>query len=286
MSANGLVPNASVPSRPLYVCDLDGTLLGGDEKLSVRTISVVNRLVADGVLFTYATARSFTSASQVTAPLRLQIPVVTYGGAVIVDPRSGQARPATMMPARAVAALQGAGARHGASPILFAMHEGRDRLAWLPSLTTVHAEAFLSRRREDPRLLPLQTWASINTDSVFYASLIAEQHTLRRLRDEVTDELDGCHVVLSEDVYTPGQFWFEVSSSAATKADAITALRSELAADHLVCFGDNLNDLPMFAVADHAVAVSNAATEVQQAADEIIGSNDEDAVAEWLSAHA
>ena len=85
MSANGLVPNASVPSRPLYVSDLDGTLLGGDEKLSVRTISVVNRLVADGVLFTYATARSFTSASQVTAPLRLEVPVVTYGGAVIVD---------------------------------------------------------------------------------------------------------------------------------------------------------------------------------------------------------
>jgi hydroxymethylpyrimidine pyrophosphatase-like HAD family hydrolase len=185
-----------------------------------------------------------------------------------------------------VAAIQGAGVRHGAPPILFAMHEGRDRLAWLQPLTTVYVEAFLSRRRGDPRLLPLQTWEAIDTDSVFYVSLIADEQTLRQVRDEVTDELEGCHVVLSEDNYTQGQFWLELSSSAATKACAIGALRRELGADRLVCFGDNLNDLPMFAAADHAVAVSNAVPEVRRAADEIIGSNDDDAVADWLSFHA
>jgi len=132
----------------------------------------------------------------------------------------------------------------------------------------------------------VETWEAIDSNSVFYVSLIAEQQTLRLLRDEVADELDGCHVVLSEDNYTPGQFWLELSSSAATKARAITALRAELGAERVVCFGDNLNDLPMFAAADHAVAVSNAAPEVQRAADELIGSNDDDAVADWLSLRA
>lgn len=254
--------------------------------LSPRTISVVNGLIDAGVLFTYATARSFTSASRVTAALRLEVPVVTYGGAVIVDPRSGQSRPAAMIPARAVSAIQQAGGRHGAQPILFAIHHGRDRVTWLQALANLHVEAFLARRRDDPRLLPLDTWESIDTGSVFYASIIADRESLRRFHDDLADDLEGCHVVLSEDIYTPGEYWLEVGSSTATKASAIVALKNELIADRLVCFGDNRNDLPMFAVADHAVAVGNAASEVRRAADEIIGDNVTDAVAEWLALHA
>lgn len=47
-------------------------------------------------------------------------------------------------------------------------------------------------------------------------------------------------------------------------------------------FGDNLNDLPMMEIADHSVAVGNAFKEVKEQANEIIGCNDEDAVAKWI----
>lgn len=247
---------------------------------------MINDLVDAGVLFTYATARSFTSAAQVTAALRLSTPVVTYGGAVIVDPRSGQPRPATTMPARAVAAIQQASIHHRVQPIVFVMHEGRDRVSWLHAHATVQVEAFLARCPNDPRLLPLDTWSSIDADSVFYTSIISDQYTLRRLHDHVIDELEGCHVVLSEDIYTPGEYWLEVSAASATKAVAINTLREELNADQLVCFGDNHNDLPMFAIADYAIAVGNAEPEIQQAAHEIIGDNTTNAVAEWLAHHA
>jgi hypothetical protein len=280
------VPSAeSGLSRPLYVSDLDGTLLGPEQRLSPRTIGVINDLIGAGVLFTYATARSFTSASRVTAELRLEVPVVTYGGAVIVDPRSGQPRPATMMPPRAVTALQRASTAHAVQPIVFAMHGGRDRIGWLRSGATPCVEAFLARRPGDPRLLPLDSWDAIDPASVFYISVIADHEALRRLRDQVADDLVGCHVLLSEDIYTPGEYWLEVSSAAATKAAAIITLRDELGAGRLVCFGDNHNDLTMFAVADHAVAVANAEPRALRAADEVIGPNTADAVAEWLARH-
>ena len=89
---------ASRAARPLFVSDLDGTLLRPDGTLGDRTIRVVNDLIAAGGLFTYATARSFTSASRVTAGLNLELPVITYAGAVIVDPRSGRPREAAMLP--------------------------------------------------------------------------------------------------------------------------------------------------------------------------------------------
>ena len=53
---------------------------------AVGTVRVVNDLIAVGGLFTFATARSFTSASRVPGGLNLELLVFTHAGAVIVDP--------------------------------------------------------------------------------------------------------------------------------------------------------------------------------------------------------
>ena len=59
----------------LYVTDLDGTLLTPEESLSPFTVRVINRLVEQGVSFTYATARSLHSSSKVTQGLTKRLPV-------------------------------------------------------------------------------------------------------------------------------------------------------------------------------------------------------------------
>ena len=51
----------------------------------------------------------------------------------------------------------------------------------------------------------------------------------------------------------------------------------------LAVFGDSVNDLSMFRVADEAYAMANAIDEVKAAATEVIGSNNEDAVADTLA---
>jgi len=52
--------------RILYVSDLDGTLLKSDDKMSEYTVKTINKLIDDGMHFSYATARSLSSASVVT----------------------------------------------------------------------------------------------------------------------------------------------------------------------------------------------------------------------------
>jgi hydroxymethylpyrimidine pyrophosphatase-like HAD family hydrolase len=47
-------------------------------------------------------------------------------------------------------------------------------------------------------------------------------------------------------------------------------------------FGDYLNDLDMFRIAGHAVAMENALQEVKDSANEIIGSNAQGAVLQYL----
>ena len=73
-----------------------------------------------------------------------------------------------------------------------------------------------------------------------------------------------------------------VSGADGGKDNALLRLKEWTRAKKLTVFGDNTNDLPMFRVADRALAVTNAKDEVKAAADEVIGANTADGVAEYL----
>ena len=50
-------------------------------------------------------------------------------------------------------------------------------------------------------------------------------------------------------------------------------------------FGDGINDIEMFKMADEAYAVENAVPELKEIATGIIAGNNDDAVAKWLKKH-
>ena len=70
--------------------------------------------------------------------------------------------------------------------------------------------------------------------------------------------------------------------SAATKANAIKQVKELFNCDRVVAFGDAVNDMNMFTIADECYAVENAVSELKEVATGIIACNDEDGVARWL----
>lgn len=264
----------------LYVSDLDFTLLGRDATLSARTIAVINELVGAGQLFTYATARSYYAASRITTELHLHLPLITYGGAVLADPVDGTFLDVRPLPVPTVEAIK---ATDKVEPILFCMVDGRDRVCWREQRVSPFVRTFLARRTGDPRLLPIADWRALPSDCVFSATLIGERAEILDLRAALDSSLVDCFTTLGPDGYDPEQTWLEIYAKDATKAAAITRLRQNITAQRLVVFGDNLNDVPMFEMADYACAVANAVPEVLAIADEVVSSNDEDGVASWLA---
>ncbi|MBR2263264.1 MAG: HAD hydrolase family protein, partial [Firmicutes bacterium] len=75
------------------------------------------------------------------------------------------------------------------------------------------------------------------------------------------------------DIYDEGYWYLEVSAGGASKAAAVQWLKEYGGFDELVVFGDNMNDLSMFAAADRAYAVANAVPAVKEKADRVIGAN-------------
>lgn len=92
--------------------------------------------------------------------------------------------------------------------------------------------------------------------------------------------IEGLTSVLYKDTYSDA-WLIEAFSSKASKPSGAKWIQKRMGAKHMVAFGDNLNDLPLFAAADESYAVSNAHERILAAATGVIGSNTENAVAHF-----
>ncbi|MDR2834029.1 MAG: Cof-type HAD-IIB family hydrolase, partial [Streptococcaceae bacterium] len=71
--------------KTLYISDLDGTLLNTSAELSDGTVNALNKMIADGVNFSIATARTYASAIKLLSKLNLHTPIVLMNGVQIYD---------------------------------------------------------------------------------------------------------------------------------------------------------------------------------------------------------
>ncbi|WP_311195654.1 HAD-IIB family hydrolase [Planococcus sp. 107-1] len=69
----------------LIAIDLDGTLLTDDLVIPQDTVAAIQKVVAEGIVVTIATGRMFASASLIARQLNINVPLITYQGALIKD---------------------------------------------------------------------------------------------------------------------------------------------------------------------------------------------------------
>lgn len=263
--------------KTLYVSDLDGTLLRGDARTSPFTNRVINELTERGMLFSYATARSYLTASKATAGLTARIPLITYNGTLVRDNSSGELLLSHFFTSREAEELLKALLENGISPIVYA-YDGQEHFSYLQQEINEKTRAFLDSRKPDPRDRPVSHWEQLLKGEAFYFTCIDGEEKLRPLYERYRKRF---HCFLQTELYS-GDCFFEIIPQGASKASAASQLKEKLKADRLVAFGDGENDLDLFGAADEAYAVSNAAEKLKLAATAVIGSNEEDAVARWI----
>ena len=267
--------------RTLYVSDLDGTLLRSDQRLSPFTIDALNRLIGQGMLFSYATARSYVTARQVTAGITPAIPIIVYNGAWTLENGTGRVLNRHGFTDEEARDIFDTLIAHDIWPIVYAMVDGRECFSYCPERFNYATREFAETRRGDPR--NRQTDENHLCDGeVFYFTCIDAPDKLLPLYERYRDRFQ---CVYSKDIYS-GEQWLELMPRQATKARAMLELKERLRCDRVVCFGDGKNDLSLFAAADESYAVANAVEELKQAATAVIGGNDEDGVARWLMENA
>lgn len=273
-------------AKTLYVSDLDGTLLHPNEKISAFSCETINRLAEEGMLFSYATARSYHTAKKCTAGLTAKIPLIVYNGAFILNNATGKIlikNTFSKDDARGIYALL---RRYGVSPIVYALIDGKEKFSYDEPHIPVCTWDFILTRKGDDRDRPLTGELEILDGEVYYFTCIDSPDILSPAYEAVQREFSGrCHPFYQKDIYS-GDQWLEIMPAAATKAAAVRQLKQLTGAEKVVAFGDGKNDIPMFLEADQGYAVANADPELKKIATAVIGANTEDAVAKWLLQYA
>lgn len=261
----------------LYISDLDGTLLTSAGKMKPRAEDMLNDMSANGLNFTYCTARSINSAGELMKNVKITLPVILQNGVFIYDPVKGEYLIKNTPEKRQAELLKETVLRLGERPMIHSFIDGQIRISYLDG--SKNLKNYLKNRKNDTRLRPLKSYDEMFDGDFFYAVFINPEN-MNRL-DEVLTEENGFSHVYYRDVYT-NDYWYEVFSNTASKANAVLQLKSLVGADEIVCFGDNFNDMSMFAVSDRCYAVANAVDELKAAADGVLGSNDALAVPVFL----
>ena len=265
--------------KTLYVTDLDGTLLNCKSEVSDFTVNTINALVARGMCFSYATARSYTTASQVTSRLTARMPVIVYNGVFILEQGTGKRVLSNTFSAAEASIILSALKEAGVTPVVYSLIDGTEKYSFCLPTENPGIRTLLRVHPNDARERAVTNVEELLTGDCYCFSCFDSEETLKPLYERFK-EIFQCWYF-----YADGQQRLQLRPRGAAKGNAILSLKQLLNCDRVVCFGDGNNDFQMFDVADECYAMKNADEELKKRATAVIDSNDEDGVAKWLLEH-
>lgn len=268
--------------KTLYISDLDGTLLNSNAELSEYSIDKLNYLIDQGICFTVATARTAATVIQMLRRVHINIPIVLMNGVAVYDIAVGEYVKVNYIQESSVRHLIQCLKKHHRSGFLYSIKDGELQTCYEKS-DSDHAKRFIAERqlKFKKKFTQIPDFSLLSMEDKVYFSICDREEKLSDLYRDLQED-EGLHVEFYKDVYEQEYWYLEVCSAEASKYGAVQYLRLKYGFDKVVCFGDNLNDLPMFRASDRGYAVENARDEVKNAAAGIIEGNDADGVVRWL----
>lgn len=251
----------------LLAIDIDDTLLNDDMQITEPTRKALEQAIQQGVTVTLATGRMYASAKQIAKQLELDVPIITYQGALVKTLIEGQVIYERTVPSAAAAQVfqfceqRGLHLQVYTDDILYAKQENEKVKAYA-SLTNV----------------PYTIEPNFETliDRPFAKMLIYDEP---EVLDELIPELrsllgDQAHITKSKPNF------LEVMHPEGTKGHALHALARHYRCDisETIGVGDSWNDQELIRMAGLGVAMGNAIDSLKQIADYVTRTNNEDGV--------
>lgn len=244
----------------LIVSDMDGTLLTAREGIPACNLATINLFCAMGGHFTVATGRTIQSAGRYLGEQPfINEPAILYGGCVIYDVAQKERLQSVLLPkAEARHVIWDALTEFPSIGVEIMAENGRIYMVQNNEYAHNHVAheklEFIMGKPED---------VLIGWHKVFFAC-----DNLTRVKMQNYFEkrkYPGVYLVSTSENY------IEVMPRGVNKGTALKALCKKIGIpiENTIAIGDYYNDLDLFKVAGHTVAMCNAPDEVKQIADEI-----------------
>ncbi|MBP8673252.1 MAG: HAD family phosphatase [Synergistales bacterium] len=258
-------------SLKLIAIDLDGTLLNSENAISPRTETAIRRAAESGIVVTIATGRMYRSALAIAQKLGLDVPLITYNGALVrsVSGKTYYHRPIPESLAHRVMELfKGMGwyIQTYLDDTLYvrSLDEKAKAYATIAGVEAIPlGDALYTLEGEPTKMLGI-------ADSPEEAGAMCES-----LKADFGTKL---FIAISQ---APNATYVEICHPEVSKGKALAMLAQNLSIkkEEIMAIGDSGNDVSLLDAAGIPVAMANARSEVKERAQIITKSNDEDGVA-------
>ena len=254
--------------------DMDGTLLTRDHKISSATRAALAQARAHGIKVLLVTGRHFMTARPFHHELALDTPLICSNGAYLYDPAQGRilagdplaVAPLTALLAEVQAQQMGA---------LFHLDGGIGYLGCEEHVGRMRRWSANQPDHLKVSLLPAEDIDSWLQKPIWKLELFNQDPgLLHRFVGEVVQRLP-----FTQDWAAP--YAVELVQPGCSKGNRLAqwAASEGIAMEKVVAFGDNNNDISMFEQVGLAVAMGNAAPQIQAHADRVTADHNEDGIA-------
>lgn len=254
----------------LVAIDLDDTLLADDLTISPQTIEAIHQAIEKGITVTFATGRMYQSAVQYAKQIELDVPIITYQGALIKNVLSGE-----------VLFEQLLDEVHAISIIEQLRAKNHHIQIYLNDEIYLEKDHSFARDYSKASNVPyhivddlIGTMKELKTTPTKILT-IDDPKVIRKLEQDLQVQYgDLCHVTISKPNF------IEITHKEATKGKAIEYLASlkGISLDQVIAIGDSMNDRDMLLIAGLGVAMGNAHPEIKAMANYITKSNNDHGV--------
>lgn len=240
---------------PLFITDLDGTILDENANLPLKTQDALNALIESGAHITFATARSRESAANILRGVNYRIPLIVYNGAeCFYHGKSFNA--VTFSRAEIELFKRLFLGRHFLS---FDFAGEYVLVKYKSGDCPVNSYAFNKMTQDGKKFIEVTNYDDFFTDDCFH--ILAIEDTREPLEPILNELREATQVGLFKDFYLKN-YWLEIMPKESGKGRAALSLLAECGADYIVSFGDGYNDIPLFNVSRESYAVHNADKEL------------------------
>ncbi|NVJ56774.1 MAG: Cof-type HAD-IIB family hydrolase [Vibrionaceae bacterium] len=262
----------------IVASDLDGTLLAPNHQLSDFSKQTLKELHDKGYTFIFATGRHHVDVAGIREIAGIPAYMITSNGARVHD-QNDQLMYSKNVPEELVQPVIDV-IRH--DPEIY-IHLYQDE-QWLMDrddevLAKFHSESGFTYTRFNASNAPTNGIAK-----VFFTHPKHDHEHLVQYENQLREKFgDQLNIAFS----TP--WCLEVMAADVSKGDALDAVAKSLgfSLENCIAFGDGMNDVEMLSMAGKGLVMSTSHHKVKAALpnNEVIGSNEEDAVAQYLHTH-